>query len=417
MTLKPEVTEPLPLVTEETRLNEAMQCPSDRSLETRPLAEERAFAFWQNDIPEEYWRLHTPQLIARIAAARKQLGPRCVILGHHYQREDIIQFADFRGDSFKLAQWAAQQPEAEFIVFCGVHFMAESADILSQPHQKVVLPNMSAGCSMADMADPEDVYACWDELADAGITDVIPVTYINSTASLKAFCGRNGGIVCTSSNASKVFDWAIERRSRSNGRSDAPKVLFFPDQHLGRNTGLNHRIALDEMPVWDYTLPYGSLGGNALEQLERSRVILWKGHCSVHLRFTVQQIEKARREHPGITVIVHPECRMEVVEAADLDGSTEFIARTIREAPPGSQFAVGTEINLVSRLARENPDKLVFCLDPVVCPCSTMYRIHPAYLCWALESLVQGRIVNQVQVDEETARYARIALERMLTVR
>jgi len=408
MVTKAKARQPLPLVTEETLLNEAMECPTDRPLDTRPLAEERAFAFWQKDIPEEYWRLDGPAIIRRVAVARQKLGARCVVLGHHYQREDIIQFADFRGDSFKLAQWAAQRPEAEFIVFCGVHFMAEAADILSQPHQKVVLPNMSAGCSMADMADPDDVYACWDELREAGITDIIPVTYMNSAASLKAFCGKNGGIVCTSSNAAKVLDWAFERGSR---------ILFFPDQHLGRNTGLKRGIALDEMPVWDYTLPYGSLGGNAPAQLERARVILWKGHCSVHLRFSVEQIEKARAKHPGITVIVHPECRMEVVRAADLDGSTEFIARTITEAPPGSQFAVGTEINLVSRLARENPDKLVFCLDPVVCPCSTMYRIHPAYLCWALEELAQGRIVNRVELDEETRRYARIALERMLAVK
>jgi len=407
MATRTKTREPLPLVTEETLLNEAMECPTNRSLETRPLAEERSFAFWQKDIPEEYWSLDAAQIIARIAEARRKLGSRCVVLGHHYQREDIIQFADVRGDSFKLARWAAERPEAEFIVFCGVHFMAESADILSQPHQKVVLPNMSAGCSMADMADPEDVYACWDELAEAGITDIVPVTYMNSAASLKAFCGRNGGIVCTSSNAPKVYDWAFERGRR---------VLFFPDQHLGRNTGLKRGIGLDEMPVWDYTLPYGSLGGNALEQLERSRVILWKGHCSVHLRFSVEQVEKARREHPGITVIVHPECRMEVVQAADMDGSTEFIAKTVTEAPPGSSFAVGTEINLVSRLARENPDKLVFCLDPVVCPCSTMYRIHPAYLCWALEELAEGRIVNQVELDEETRRDARIALERMLAV-
>jgi len=407
MATKTKTREQLPLVTEETLLNEAMECPTNRSLETRPLAEERAFAFWQKDIPAEYWGLAAPEIIARIAEARRKLGSRCVVLGHHYQREDIIQFADVRGDSFKLARWAAERPEAEFIVFCGVHFMAEAADILSQPHQKVVLPNLSAGCSMADMADPEDVYACWDELAEAGISEIVPVTYMNSAASLKAFCGKNGGIVCTSSNAQKVYDWSFERGKR---------VLFFPDQHLGRNTGLKRGIGLDEMPVWDYTLPYGSLGGNALEQLERSRVILWKGHCSVHLRFSVEQIEKARGNHPGITVIVHPECRMEVVQAADMDGSTEFISKTITEAPPGSKFAVGTEINLVSRLARENPDKLVFCLDPVVCPCSTMYRIHPAYLCWALEELAEGRIVNQVDLDEETRRDARIALERMLAV-
>ncbi|MBI1885315.1 MAG: quinolinate synthase NadA [Chloroflexi bacterium] len=384
-----------------------MECPTDRALDTKPLAEEHAFAFWQKDIPEEYWHLTAPEIIERVRVAREKLGKRCIVLGHHYQREDIIQFADLRGDSFKLARWASQQAEAQYIVFCGVHFMAESADILSQPHQKVILPNMSAGCSMADMADPEDVYASWDELRDAGVGGIVPVTYMNSAASLKAFCGKNGGIVCTSSNARKVFEWAFERGER---------VLFFPDQHLGRNTGLKLDIALDEMPVWDYTLPYGSLGGNALEQLERARVILWKGHCSVHLRFSVDQIEAARRRHPGINVIVHPECRMEVVQAADMDGSTEFIARTISEAPADSEWAVGTEINLVSRLARENPDKLVFCLDPVVCPCSTMYRIHPTYLCWAVESLAEGRVVNHLKVDDETARWARIALERMLAV-
>ncbi|MDO8614879.1 MAG: quinolinate synthase NadA [Dehalococcoidia bacterium] len=400
--------EDLPPVTEETVLNEANACLTDRPLDTKPLAEERAFAFWQKDVPEGYWRLDGPALKVRIAEARAKLGTRCVVLGHHYQREDIIQFADYKGDSFNLARWAAERPEAEFIVFCGVHFMAESAAILSQPHQKVVLPNMSAGCSMADMADPEDAYACWDELQEAGIRKVVPVTYMNSAAALKAFCGRNGGIVCTSSNAPKVYDWAFERGG---------KVLFFPDQHLGRNTGVKKGIGLDEMAVWDYTLPYGSLGGNTLEQLERAKVILWKGHCSVHSRFSVSQIEKARREHPGVQVIVHPECLMEVVQAADMDGSTEFISKTITNAPPGSIWAVGTEINLVSRLARENPDKTVFCLDPVVCPCATMFRIHPAYLAWALDELAAGRIVNRVVVDAETARYARIALERMLAVR
>jgi quinolinate synthase len=403
-----KTAERISLVTEESLLNEANECVIDRPLDVKPLSEERAFAFWQKDIPEEYWSLGGEALSARIADARRRLGTRAVVLGHHYQREDIVQFADYKGDSFNLSRWAAEKTDAEFIVFCGVHFMAESASILAQPHQKVILPNMSAGCSMADMADPEDVYACWDELAEAGTTGVVPITYMNSAASLKAFCGRNGGIICTSSNAANAYDWALER---------GQKLLFFPDQHLGRNTGIKKGIPLDEMVVWDYTLPYGSLGGNTREQLERARVILWKGHCSVHLRFSVAQIEKARREHPGIQVIVHPECRMEVVQAADMDGSTEFIARTITEAPPGSKFAVGTEINLVSRLARENPDKLVFCLDPVVCPCATMYRIHPAYLAWALDELADGRIVNQVKVDDETAKYARIALERMLAVR
>lgn len=399
--------EPASLVTEDALLNEANECIAGRPLDTKPLAEERAFAFWQKDIPDTYWRLDGAALKARIEEARRKLGARCVVLGHHYQREDIIQFADFRGDSFNLSRWAAERLEAEFIVFCGVHFMAESADILSASHQKVILPNMSAGCSMADMGDPDDVYACWDELREAGIDGIVPITYMNSAAGLKAFCGRNGGIVCTSSNAPGIYDWALERGS---------KLLFFPDQHLGRNTGLKRGIPLEEMVVWDYTLPYGSLGGNTLEQIERAKVILWKGHCSVHLRFSVQQVETARKEHPGVTVIVHPECRMEVVQAADLNGSTEFIAKTITNAPPGSKFAVGTEINLVSRLARENPDKTVFCLDPVVCPCATMFRIHPAYLAWALDELAEGRIVNQVKIDEETAKYARIALERMLAV-
>ena len=418
MVIETRTTAPLPLVTKETVRNEDNACTTDRAIDTRPLAEERAFAFWQKDIPEAYWGLDGPALVERIAEARRRLGTRCVVLGHHYQREDIIQFADYRGDSFNLARWAAERGDAEFIVFCGVHFMAESADILSQPHQKVVLPNMSAGCSMADMADPDDVYACWDELQatlgtgntelGSGIDQVIPVTYMNSAASLKAFCGRNGGIVCTSSNAGKVYDWAFERGS---------KLLFFPDQHLGRNTGVKKGIPLDEMVLWDYTKPFGSLGGNTVEELERARVILWKGHCSVHRRFAVAQIEKARAEHPGIKVIVHPECTMEVVQAADMDGSTEVITRTITEAPAGSKWAIGTEINLVSRLARENPDKTVFCLDPVVCPCATMYRIHPAYLAWALDELADGRVVNQVVVDDETARDAKVALERMLAVR
>ena len=250
MVLKTRVEEQLPIVTEETLLNEANECVIDRPLDTRPLTEERAFAFWQKDIPEEYWGLDGPAIVARIAEARRKLGTRCVVLGHHYQREDIIQFADYKGDSFNLARWAAERPEAEFIVFCGVHFMAESADILSQPHQKVILPNMSAGCSLADMADPEDVYACWDELREAGVRDIIPITYMNSAAALKAFCGKNGGIVCTSSNAPKVYDWAFER---------GQKLLFFPDQHLGRNTGLKRGIPLEEMAVWDYNLPYGRL--------------------------------------------------------------------------------------------------------------------------------------------------------------
>jgi quinolinate synthase len=383
-------------------------CETNTGIQTLPLSAEPSFAYWQQDIPAEYWHLDAAALVERVARAREKLGTRLIVLGHHYQREDIIQFADFRGDSFKLAQWAAGHPEADFIVFCGVHFMAEAADILSAPHQRVVLPNMAAGCSMADMADPEDVYAAWEELEEAGVADkVVPVTYMNSAASLKAFCGRHGGIVCTSSNAPAVLRWAFER---------GEKVLFFPDQHLGRNTGAKMGVPLDLMPLWNYSRPYGSLGGMTREELERARVLLWQGHCSVHQRFTVEQIEGVRAKYPGIHVVVHPECRYDVVQAADSNGSTEFIVKTIAEAPAGSSFAVGTEINLVSRLAHENPDKLVFCLDPVVCPCSTMYRIHPAYLAWTVEELAAGRVVNQVQVDEETAHYAKIALDHMLTV-
>jgi quinolinate synthase len=406
MVTKVKAAQPLP-ISEELLLTEAMECQNDRPLATTPLDEEPAFAFWQQDIPADYWALDAGLLVERIHTAKARLAPRLVILGHHYQREDIIQFADYRGDSLKLSRWAAEQRDKEYIVFCGVHFMAEAAAILSGPNQTVMLPNMAAGCSMADMAADDDVCACWDELQEAGITDIVPVTYINSAASLKAHCGRHDGIICTSSNTRAVLKWGLEQGQR---------VLFFPDQHLGRNTAVKLGIPLDEMAVWDYTLPPGSLGGNTAEQLQRARIILWKGHCSVHARFSVQQIERAREEYPGIKVIVHPECRLEVVQAADADGSTEFIARTIAEAPAGSQWAVGTEINLVSRLARENPDKLVFCLDPVVCPCSTMYRIHPAYLCWVLERLLEGRIVNRVTVDDETARWAKVALDRMLQV-
>ncbi len=383
-------------------------CETNTGITTLPLSSEPSFAYWQQDIPSDYWDLDAQQLIDRVAVAREKLGSRLVVLGHHYQREDIIQFADFRGDSFKLAQWAAGQPDSEYIVFCGVHFMAEAADVLSAPHQTVMLPNMAAGCSMADMADPDDVYAAWEELEEAGIADrVVPVTYMNSAASLKAFCGKHGGIVCTSSNAAAVVQWAFQR---------GEKVLFFPDQHLGRNTGAKMGIPLDQMTLWNYNKPYGSLGGATLEELERSKILLWQGHCSVHQRFTVDQINAARGKYPDIHVVVHPECRYEVVQAADSNGSTEFIAKTIGEAPAGSKFAIGTEINLVSRLAHENPDKTVFCLDPVVCPCSTMYRIHPAYLAWTIEELAAGRVVNRVSLDEETARDAKIALDRMLTV-
>ncbi|HZU66357.1 MAG TPA: quinolinate synthase NadA [Ktedonobacteraceae bacterium] len=358
-------------------------------------------------VPLKYAEMSGEELDQRIAAAKATLGERLVILGHHYQRDEIIKYADYRGDSFKLAQLAAARPQADYIVFCGVHFMAESADILSAPHQKVILPNPAAGCSMADMANIAEVEECWAMLEeilgeDAGI---IPVTYMNSAANLKAFCGRNGGIVCTSSNAPAVIKWAFTQGKR---------VLFFPDEHLGRNTALKYGIPEEQMAVWNPKDPLASI--DAEEEIERARIILWKGYCTTHMRFNVQQVAKARAEYPGIKVLVHPECRREVVEAADLYGSTEYIIQQIEQAPAGSQWAVGTEINLVHRLAKEHPEQLIFCLDPVVCPCSTMYRIHPAYLAWVLEGLVEGKVINQVSVDEETAHWARVALQRMLSL-
>lgn len=358
----------------------------------------------QEKIPTEYFKMDAEVRDARIFALKEQLGNRLTILGHHYQRDEVIKFADFQGDSFKLSQLAAEQTEADYTLFCGVHFMAESADILGGEDQQVILPNLEAGCSMADMAKGEDVEAAWKTLEDLGISGMIPVTYMNSTAEIKAFCGRNGGIVCTSSNATRVFDWAFER---------GDKIFFFPDEHLGRNTAVKKGIPQEEMIVWD---PFQPLGGNTEEELRNARIFLWKGYCSVHARFSVEQIEKARVEYPDVNVIVHPECRVEVVQAADMDGSTEYIIDAIRNAPTGTTWAVGTEINLVRRLQTEMPDKTIFCLDPVICPCSTMYRIHPAYMLWALEHLVEGRVVNQITVDPAIKEAASVALDRMLAV-
>ncbi len=360
-----------------------------------------------DNIPLFYAEMSGEELDRRITAARETLGERVLILGHHYQRDEIIKYADYRGDSFKLAQLAAARPQADYILFCGVHFMAESADVLSGAHQKVILPNPAAGCSMADMANIAEVEECWQMLeeqlgADAGI---IPVTYMNSAANLKAFCGRNGGIVCTSSNAPAVIDWAFKQGKR---------VLFFPDEHLGRNTGLKYGIPEQEMMVWNPKDPMAS--DDAEEEVERAKIILWKGHCSTHMRFSVEQIEQARATYPDIKILVHPECRHEVVAAADLYGSTEYIIDQIEKAPAGSKWGVATEINLVHRLAQEHPDQFIFCLDPIVCPCSTMYRIHPAYLAWVLEALLDGEVINQVSVDAEIAHWARVALERMLAL-
>ena len=367
----------------------------------------------QQVLPQEYRDASDEELQERIKAAKARLGNKLLILGHFYQRDEIIVHADFVGDSFQLAKNATERPDADHIVFCGVHFMAETADILSTPEQTVTLPNLSAGCSMADMANIDQVEDCWEQLGEIcgtnpdadGKQQIVPVTYMNSSAALKAFCGRHGGIVCTSSNAHAVLEWAFARGKR---------VLFFPDQHPGRNTALAMGMSLDQMPVWN---PYKPAGGAEDPSVYAdAKMILWKGFCSVHQRFTVDQIERARKAYPGVKVIVHPECSMDVVNAADGTGSTAYIVKEIANAPTGSAVAVGTEINLVNRLAAQYPDKTVFCLDPVVCPCSTMYRIHPAYLAWALENIEQGNIVNRITVDEDTARDAKIALQRMLEV-
>jgi quinolinate synthase len=355
-------------------------------------------------LPEDYVELSEQELDDRIAQAKAQLGSRVVILGHHYQRDEVVKFADYRGDSLKLSRLAASRKEAEYIVFCGVHFMAESADILRDEHQIVILPDMNAGCSMADMAALEQVEVCWEEITSRVEGKIVPVTYINSTAAIKAFVGRQGGAVCTSSNARKIMEWALTR---------GEKGLFIPDEHLGRNTAYRMGIPLNEMVVWD---PHEELGGLTEEEIERARVILWKGHCSVHQRFLPQHVERARKDYPGIQVVVHPECRWDVCELADAVGSTEFIIKKIAEGGPGSKFAVGTEIHLVKRLAQENPDRFVISLDDCGCLCSTMYRISPQHLCWVLESLVAGQVVNRVQVDEETRRWARLALDRMLEI-
>lgn len=369
----------------------------------------------QGELPAEYREAGEADLDERIRIAKATLGDRAVVLGHFYQREEVVRHADYVGDSFQLATAAKERPNAEAIVFCGVHFMAETADLLSGPDQAVILPNLAAGCSMADMADIDQVEDCWEQLADVlgdldtpdagGRVPVIPVTYMNSSAAIKGFVGRHGGIVCTSSNAQTVLEWAFERGQR---------VLFFPDQHLGRNTAKAMGVPLERMPMWN---PRQALGGSSAAQLVDSQVILWHGFCSVHRRFTVDQIDQARAEHPGVRVIVHPECPMAVVDAADEAGSTDYIRRAIAAATTPTTFAIGTEINLVRRLAAQFPQHEIFCLDPVVCPCSTMYRIHPGYLAWVLEELVADRTPNRITVTADVADPARIALERMLAAK
>ena len=355
---------------------------------------------------EPYRSTPVEELEARILALKAEMGDALLILGHHYQQDEVIQFADLRGDSYKLAQMASQSQSCRWIIFCGVHFMAETADILTRPEVDVILPDMAAGCSMADMADLDAVEAAWSDLGDVIDTDdLMPVTYINSAADLKAFCGRHGGIVCTSSNARAVLEWSFAQRKR---------VLFFPDQHLGRNTARAMGIPLAQMPVWN---PNEPMGGHAEAVLRESKVLLWRGHCSVHQMFRPSHVAQFRAQDPNVKILVHPECQMSVVDAADLVGSTEFILKTVNEAPAGSSWAVGTELHLVNRLAAENPDKTVKFLSPMVCMCATMYRIDVPHLAWVMENIAQGTPQNIVKVPDETARWAKLALERMLEVR
>jgi quinolinate synthase len=357
---------------------------------------------------ENYLVLPDHSMDGRIREAKNILGRECVILGHHYQRDEVVRFADYRGDSYRLSQMAAQA-EGRYIVFCGVHFMAESADILAHEGQSVVLPDLNAGCSMADMAEIGQVEDAWEQFVNLGLTDdeghgLTPITYMNSTAAIKAFCGERGGMVCTSSNATGAFDWAFRRHE---------KIFFLPDQHLGRNTGFGRGIPLDEMAVWD---PYQLQGGLSADRLRKAKVILWKGHCSVHQRFLPEHVDKVRTTYPGMQVIVHPECRWEVCQKADGVGSTDYLIRHVKEAPSGSAFAIGTEIHLVNRLAREYPDKHVITLDDSGCLCTTMFRISPQHLCWALENLVEGNVVNPIKVKDSIKLWARVALDRMLEI-
>ena len=354
---------------------------------------------------ENYLSLPDTSMDARIASARKKLGSKAVLLGHHYQRDEVIRFADYTGDSYKLSK-IATETEARYLVFCGVHFMAESADVLGKPGQQVILPDLNAGCSMADMAEIGQVESCWEQLVRSGVKSIVPITYMNSTAAIKAFCGENGGLVCTSSNAANAFAWGFER---------AEKLLFLPDQHLGRNTAWAMGIALEECVVWD---PYMINGGLTPERLRAAKIILWKGHCSVHQRFLPEHVDHVRAAYPGIQVIVHPECRWEVCQKADGIGSTESLIAMIEKAPHGTTFAVGTEIHLVNRMANRfaAEGKRVMSLEENGCLCTTMYRITPQHLAWALENLVEGRVVNRIQVRKDVKHWARVALDRMLQI-
>ncbi len=359
----------------------------------------------QVELSPEYTNTQPDEVLERIAAVRQRLGDRLVILGHHYQCDDVVRFADFTGDSFKLARLATERPEAEFIVFCGVHFMAESADILTPDSQKIILPDLGAGCSMADMATMGQTEEAWNVLTKIhGPESYLPITYMNSSAAIKAFVGKNGGVVCTSSNATTVYDWALKQDKR---------IIFLPDQHLGRNVGFEMGIPLEDMILWD---PFKIAADNLATGVSDARVVLWKGHCSVHERFLVEHIDQLRKEQPEVQIISHPECTFDVIQKSDFSGSTEKIIKTIEASKPGSKWAVGTEINLVHRLAQQNPDKEITSLSGISCLCATMYRIDPPHLLWALENLESGNIVNQISVDPETSKWAKIALDRMLSL-
>jgi len=387
-----------------TELEQSAFCQSDGNLRTKTLEEEfQAGVRWQK-VPTRYLKLTPEELTQGITFARNEIGSKAVLLGHHYQRDDVIKFADFTGDSYQLSKAASEITDAKWIIFCGVHFMAETADILTSPDQNVLLPNMAAGCSMADMATASQVEQSWEALKYVlGTTEnVVPITYMNSAAAIKAHCGKNGGLVCTSSNADKAFDWALER---------GEKILFLPDQHLGRNTALAKGIPEEDIKVWDPNLP---MGGLEEEEIHKATLLLWKGHCSVHTRFTTDHIDDARNRNPLTTIVVHPECTREVVDAADMSGSTEFILKTVTDASPGTSWGIGTEVNMVKRLADNNPDKDIFCLDPIVCPCATMYRIHPAYILWVLEGILAGIAINRIEVEPGHKRDSLIALNRML---
>jgi quinolinate synthase len=371
---------------------------------------------WQPSLPESYTKASEEELRRRIHAAKEKLGKKVAILGHHYQQDSVMEFADFAGDSFELSRKAAAQKDVEAVVFCGVHFMAESADILTDDSVHVILPDLGAGCSMADMANLDQTMECWAILQELCPDQrIVPITYMNSSAAIKAFVGEHGGSVCTSSNARSVLEWAIHSPESGNGRADLKtKVLFFPDQHLGRNTASAMGYPLDRMVVWD---PHKDLGGNDEQSLVDADFVLWKGQCSVHALFRPEQVDEVRRKYPGMKVLVHPECSWEVVQKADLAGSTAYIVKQIEAAPPGSQWAIGTEVHLVNRLKNQHPEQQIIVLSDCQCLCTTMFRIDPAHLCWALENLVNGEVVNEIRVDPQTRKWALVALERMLSIK